>query len=212
MSISKVQIDGDLSAIKSCIDGTGLFGSTSISDGVLSICDANDVVQVKISNTSTNEWGFSVKLANGTFYDITPMTNVTINFAYTCVNGIMFNLTAPGSSSSSEYVPAILTLTNNNKYAVITNSSNGYSKNQNIVAVSNSDISTVNIFSYYRYSREFTTLVPFSTETGGEVSSYTPYAYFIPFVGLNTSGYARVIMNGCYYITDGYWAIKDEPA
>ena len=71
MSISKIQINGDLSAIKSCIDGTGLFGSTSISDNVLSICDANDVVQVKISNSSTNEWSFSVKLANGTFYDIT---------------------------------------------------------------------------------------------------------------------------------------------
>lgn len=206
MSISKISIGNDLSTLKACLDNTGFFGSTSISGNELSVCDENDVVVIKITNSST-VWGFSVKIANGNFYDFSDITGVECDYAYTCANGIMLNL-----QGSNNYVPVIITKTNNNKYAIITNNHNGYAKNEGIAAVSCSDAEPINDFSYYRFSRSFTTMIPFNTETGTEVMSYTPYAYYIPFQGLNTVGYAKIIMNGCYYITDGYWAIKDEPA
>ena len=207
MAIERYGVDNDLELLKVAIDAAAIFGSTEVSGDVLTINDTEGEARIKITKESATSWTFSVKLATGVWYNNTTVTGVEINYAWICNGGIFVNMQGSGSN----YAPAILTTTNTGAYALIVTANNSYYKNAGIVAVSNDDTdgSQLNVFDFPRASRSYTTMIPFTTETGGGAVSYTPAAFYMPFASVNEGTYTRVVLDGKLYITEGYWAVLD---
>lgn len=206
MAIERYGVENTLSLIKTAIDAAGIFGSTEISDNVLTIKDADGNAKLKITKESSTSWTFSVKLAVGTWYDNTTVTGVEIDYVWISNGGIILNM-----QGSSAYAPAILAVTNTGAYALVCTSQNSYSKVAGLLSAStdDADASSLNVFEFIRATRSYTTMIPFTTETGGGDASYTPGAFYMPFTSVNAGEYARVVLDGKLYLTDGNWAVLD---
>ena len=207
MAITRYGVDSDLTAIKAALDASGLFGAISVDENVLTINDGDDNAAIRLTRVADRSWTVSIKLATGSFHDYTTMTGVGIDYVWITATSAVLDL-----RDSSNHLPVILTTTSLNKYAVVSNGNNGFQENANIKAVSGSDTdaSSLNVFSFTRATRTFTTMVPFPTETGNGDASYTPGAFYMPFSSVAAGDYTRVVLNGKVYLTDGYWAVLDE--
>lgn len=210
MAITRYGVDDDLSAIKNALDASGLFGTTSVAENVLTINDGNDNAAIKITKASDTSWTVSIKLGTGIFHDYTTMTGVHLSYVWTTATCAVLDLR--DASTATQHTPVILTKTNNDKYAVIMNGNNGYQENANVKAVSGSDTdaSSLNVFGFTKETRTYTTMIPFTTETGSGDASYTPGAFYMPFSSVSAGEYVRIVLNGKVYLTDGYWAVLDE--
>lgn len=205
MAITRYGIDGDLNILKTAIDASEVFAATSVDDNVLTISDAEEA-KIKITKESTTSWTISVKLANGTWHNITTVTGTELNYAWITNGGIFLNL-----QGSSDYAPVLLAVTNTGAYAVAMTNVNGYGKTSGLIAVSTDDTdgSSLDVFSFVQAARTYTTMIPFTTETGTGTPSYTPTAFYMPFTSVSASGYTRIVLDGKLYLTEGHWAILD---
>lgn len=207
MAITRYGVDSDLSAIKAALDASGLFGAISVDENVLTINDGDDNAAIKLTQVADRTWQVSIKLATGSFHNYTAMTGVRLDYVWTTATCAVLDL-----RDSSNHLPIILTKTSLDKYAVVSNGNNGFQENANVKAVSGSDTdeSSLNVFGFTQATRTYTTMVPFTTETGNGDASYMPGAFYMPFSSVPAGDYTRVVLNGKVYLTDGYWAVLDE--
>lgn len=121
------------------------------------------------------------------------------DYAYTCENGAMIHV------SSNIWI--LITKTNNGRTAII-GTTGGNS--QGIPCVAWGDAAPYSTLTYTPRSGEQTQLVPFCTDAPYQTTSFTPNAYYMPVGQYYTLGAGRLIIGNTAYLTNGYWAIKDE--
>lgn len=135
----------------------------------------------------------------------------TINLI-ACDNGILFENTYGGTSSTGKIMVAIAK-TNNGKTAFIfsANSSStvsGYYTEIRHVAWGDNDTVT-STTTFTPESGQQVQIMPFSTNPNiGEIS-YTPDAGYMPMSSNYSSGIGKFEMGGSVWITNGYWCIRD---
>lgn len=206
MAVVRHTISQNLDNLKTCLDAQPWIDGTEIDSDVLYLLDAEGDRKIGISFQSSTGTGFKVKLADGTFYTIQNITGVTLDYVYSCASGVLFNF-----QGYANFVSAIITKNVLGHYALVANSQDQYAMDSAIIAISNDDETPPNVFSYTQYTRKYTTLVSFNSETGGSPVSYTPFAYYIPFKNFTGSGYRIIELDGTCYLTNGYWALRDDP-
>ena len=215
MAITRYSTNSDMSAIKAALDASGLFGAISVEGRVLTIHDGNDNAVITITQgdyySTGDMYTIAITDAGGTF-TYTTIAGGNADYVWTTATSAMILL--GDRNDTSKYAPVILTKTNNDKYAVIANGNNSYSKTTDVLPVSESDGGTstgqLNLFNFTQTTRTYSVMVPFTTETGSGTASYTPGAFYLPFTSVATGEFIRIVLNGKVYLTDGIWAILDE--
>jgi hypothetical protein len=123
-----------------------------------------------------------------------------------CANGALIRCGA--SSTQSDF---IITKTNNNKTAFVYFQGNVTQLTRNnfrVVAWGDTTPDTTR--SYTATEANQTQFVPFCTDAALGDVSYTPNAFYIPVGQHFNMGIGKLTMDGVDYLTNGYWAIKDE--
>lgn len=221
MAITKKFINADRSKLKTFLEETGFFGSVrvdSIDVSYLNLYDDADNLLCKLSpttcmlywdNNATNH--LDVTLANSS-------GNGGVTYAYYCPNGIM--LACHQNQNYNSYI--MITRTNNDKLAFIVSytgsnqSSGDHVKNFFPIAwgddgtLAHPSTSVYNQYSIIPNQRNQTQITPFVTYSEEGTLSYTPNAgWFSASQNYNT-GDGKITLDDGEYISNGYWAIKDE--
>lgn len=203
MAITKSFLDGSPSAVAAFLTDTGLFGYVVQNSNVITCNDSNNVTLLTITKTGDYAWSLSVNV-DGTHSYTKEYTTTGLNWGYSCTNGAMlvFNYNSQYNTYS-----VLLSKTNNNKIAVAIPTEYG---SNTLYCIAYSDAYPVNSYYISQSVSEQTVLSPLITNAAAGSSSYTPNAFYIPFGEYVGRGYAKFIMNGITYLTDGFFAISDE--
>lgn len=203
MAISKVYINGDLTALQAFLSASGLFDSVTL-DGTTVICkDADDNTLVtfnKPSGTATVTIYASAAVSQAVTHDSSPF-----QYGYSCANGILL-ASAVTSSNYTMYI--LITKTNNNKVVTVANSSRGYASS--FYAIAWGDVAPLSSMSFARNTKNQTCITPFISDADMDAVSYTPNAGYMTAFQNSGMGYGKFTFDGAIWLTNGYWAIKDE--
>jgi hypothetical protein len=77
-------------------------------------------------------------------------------------------------------------------------------------AIAYNDVDPLSANSFSPNTKNQTVIAPFATNNDGSKASFTPNAGMILFGQYYSSGYGSLNMGGTTWLTNGYWAIKDE--
>lgn len=224
--ITKTYINNDMTVLKNFLEQLvpEYFASVEY--------DADRTVTVKDSDGNTI---FKIaKHKNGTSldgYDVTAYNHLgtgaqavywygTSNYGhmyygYKAANGALIPIN-PSNTSTVEISRSILITKNQNGETVFVYSYSTSSQSvgdihlTDVCAVTWNDASPLTRFAFSTNTKNQTLFVPFPTVADSGEISYTPNAGYFA-AGQNYSmGMGSIIMDGYVYLTNGYWAIKDE--
>ena len=134
-----------------------------------------------------------------------------------CDNGFMLSGKVEDSSLNQKNFAFLCAKTNNGKPAIIFQSdlsrsgANVYTQTLHHIAFG--DTTSTTMFTTTTFTPEAgqqTSLVPFSTNADVEDVSYTPNAFWIAMSANYSMGVGKFRMGGDTFISNGYWAIKDN--
>lgn len=198
-----------------------IFKSVAYADGVLTATDADDntVLEINGGTGAGNSAFFRAYRASGNYIgyrlNMIPNPGTPTIEIIGCDNGFMFSCGVVSSTGYGRFFSALFTKTNNDKVAVIFSAENqntaiaALTESLNHVAFGDSaTISTTTTFT--PESAQQTVLTPFATNADVGDVSYTPNAYYMPMHSNYTSGVGKFYLGMDHYITNGYWAIKDN--
>lgn len=219
MSITQTYLNTSISELKTFL-GTLVpkyFASVVYTD------DTNTSVTCKDSDGNTI---FTVAVDNGSwtytaYADSQNYVSKTSSYAkpvygYVCNNGAMI-VCANSAISDATGIrgSVVVSKTNNNKTGFIISgalSSSASDLYNNVVTGVWGDV--IPLTSNYSYSSGVTNhtqtqMFPFVTHCALGEKSYFPNAFFIP-VAQTRTVFGELVADGVSYVTNGYWAIKDE--
>lgn len=202
MAITKTYLGGEPSDIAAFLTSTGLFGSVNQSTNTIVCKDSNNTTLLTITKDASYTWSFAVNVGEHTFTK--QYTDTGLNYGYNCNNGafLVLNYNAQENKYS-----VVLSKTNNAKVAIVLPDS--YASRNRLYSLAYSDTWPVSYYDIAPSVAEQTVLSPFITNAATGTSSYTPKAFYIPYGEYVGRGYAKFVMNGADYVTDGYFAISD---
>lgn len=219
MSITQTYLNTSISELKTFLGALvpDYFASVVYTD------DTNTSVTCKDSDSNTI---FTVAVDNGSwtytaYADSENYVSKTSSYAkpvygYTCANGAMI-LGANNAISDATGIrgSVVISKTNNDKTGFIISgalSSSASDLYNNVVTGVWGDVTPLT--SNYSYSSGVTNhtqtqMFPFVTHCALGEKSYFPNAFFIP-VAQTRTVFGELVADGVSYVTNGYWAIKDE--
>ena len=156
-------------------------------------------------------------------FSLSQTSNRKMRFAAACKNGILISfgtedLTAAAQLGASYLCEILITTNNNMATAVFVSPYNtGSSRNtlmcENIISSSeDDDPDIIRKLTYSQVSMEQWQLIPFTTVGSQSSISYTPDAFYMQSKTFGFEPYfARFMDNdGVNYMTNGFWAVRDE--
>lgn len=216
MSITRAQLSG-LSALATWLNDncTDFFNSVTYANSVLTATDKNDNVIMEICGTQGAGYLRAYRAENN-YISASMYQSIfggTINIIK-CDNGVIIDATY--YQNVSRKFGVLISPTNNDELAIIfsyggttTNDSNYlYTQIQHVALGDSTTMSTTTTFT--PEAGQQTSLVPFSTNADVEEVSYTPNAYWIAMSANYSMGIGKFRMGGDTFISNGYWAIKDN--
>lgn len=217
MAITKQIINLDFDAFKSYLDTMvpEYFNSVIKTSTVITCKDSDENTILTIAQTNLSEWVWTA-FANAE-NNIVSGSNAPMRVyaAFKCTNGILFQLGNMDSTGFQHKNSVIISKTNKGKTGIIFSD---YASNNSTIA----HTEYVNIcvwgdvvplqkrvdFGAGLSDSHQTVMFPFTTHCSFEDISYFPNAFFIPVRQYNYTG--KITIDGKIYLTNGYWAIKDE--
>lgn len=200
-----------------------IFKSVTYADSVLTATDADDNVVFELNGgTGAGSSGFfrAYRAANnsiGFALNLFPVT--TMIDIIGCDNGFIFEAHVRNSTGAERLFACLISKTNNNEPAIVfpstppstSSSPQQYTTALNHVAFGDSaTMSTTTTFA--PEAAQQTVLTPFATNADTGDVSYAPNAYYMPMHSNYPSGLGKFYLGMDHYITNGYWAIKDNRA
>lgn len=169
-------------------------------------CYVGDTVLLQIKIV-TNKAAAVVNTASGTTKNVaTSATGKYFCYAHKSKSGLSFSW---GASTSTETLPVlVITKDSDGNTAVVCSSSvdSSYLKSS-VSAVTAKDPAVINQ-TIDRVTANVTTVVPFVCGCGAGECRYTPNVVYFPTAQYTTAG--EIVVNGARYLSNGYWALKDE--
>lgn len=203
MAITKTYLGGDLAELQSFLAGIGIFKSVTVSDNLLTCTDDNDITVLTISKDATYTWTFTVFLSGEHTYE-KQYSSHGLNYGYKCTHGAMLVLNY--NSQQNQYSVLI---TKNQQGEPVFVIPDAYSTRNKVCCLSYYDMYPVSTYTLSPSTAGQTVLSPFITNADAGNVSYTPDAFYMPFGEYVGRGYAKFVMNGKMYLTDGYWVLLD---
>lgn len=223
MAITSTYINNDMTVLTTFLQQMvpEYFASVAYSEAsnAITIKDADDNIIFVIRYLSYPiGYELTAYCKNGGSFTSTCATSTSakvgnIQRAYLCNNGALIGITHGGGAA---YGAILIAKTNNNEtafvftYATSGNWGNLTSFSKSACAVAFSDDEPIPSFSFYSNNRSQTLLVPFFTNPEIGKVSWTPNAGFLEAGQYYSMGYGTLTLDGVNYLTNGYWAIKDE--
>lgn len=171
------------SSIITCTDADGNTLLTFDSNGVTAYKSAAN--NTAMYSSAPQSWTYACMSANGAY-----LVGTTIFGSVACM---------------------IIAKTNNGKTAIITSDeSTANVCRSNIKRVAWGDTIPDTTHAFNVYTENQTQLVPFCTDAALGTASYTPDAFYMPVCQNPSMGIGKLTLDGTDYLTNGYWAIKDE--
>ena len=200
-----------------------IFKSVTYSDSVLTATDAEDntVLTIHAGTASVNQGYFRAYRAESNYLGFALSSFPTTRGASTiqiigCDNGFIIGCTIAIGYGDVNFA-ALFAKTSKDKPAIIFPSSpNDFSPQQYTTALNHvafgdsATIATTTTFT--PESAQQTVLTPFATNAEVGDVSYAPNAYYMPMHSNYASGFGKFYLGMDHYITNGYWAIKDNRA
>jgi hypothetical protein len=213
MAITKSYINGDASALAEFLNDSGLFGAVTESEGVITCLDENinNPVYVLSDINNSNRLTIQTYYNNGESSTTNGWSGYSTKpaYAYKCVNGVLIDVY---STYGWSYGAVLMTKTNNNEYCIVYSSdlAQDTSIYTSYKAIAYNDVDPMSANSFSSNTKNQTVIAPFATNNDGSKASFTPNAGMILFGQYYSSGYGSLNMGGTTWLTNGYWAIKDE--
>lgn len=146
----------------------------------------------------------------------TSATN--FQWAAVCKNGalIKWARAESHSSSSNSTIEIVVTKNNNGKTAIITTkassstSTAGAYLTTGVLAFAEGDNPNLIPLTFTGRVMEQTQKVQFATNAASNEVSYTPDAFYLQCGNIYDTPYNRFTDDGVTYLTNGYWAVRDE--
>ena len=223
MSITRAQV-ANISELAAWMQENAvpsIFKAVTYADSVLTATDAEDntVLTIHGGTGSVNQGYFHAYRAESNYLGFTlsnfPKSETSIQ-TIGCDNGFIIGCTIKLGYNDVNFA-ALFAKTNNDKVAIIFPSSpNATSPQQYTTALNHvafgdsATIATTTTFA--PESAQQTVLTPFATNADFGDVSYTPNAYYMPMHSNYASGVGKFYLGMDHYITNGYWAIKDNRA
>lgn len=175
------------------------FAAVTVESGVITCTDADgNTLLTKGSNSLTAYKSASASAG------ISPHAGMqTVTEAYNCANGALLVF-----SNGTYTAHVLITKTNNGATAIVFSQPTIPGFTNGISSVAWGDILPNNAYAFTALTANQTQLVPFCTDAALGTVSYTPNAFYIP-VG-QYRAFGVMTLDGVNYLTNGYWAIKDE--
>lgn len=174
--------------------------------------DGNTIFTVAVDNGS---WTYTAYADSQNFVSKTSSYAKPV-YGYVCNNGAMI-VCANNAISDATGIrgSVVVSKTNNNKTGFIISGAMSASASDlynNVVTGVWGDV--IPLTSNYSYSSGVTNhtqtqMFPFVTHCALGEKSYFPNAFFIP-VAQTRTVFGELVADGVSYVTNGYWAIKDE--
>lgn len=174
------------------------------------------------SESSFYPENFILYKSDGTEVTLSPSsTSYTPQFRYAaiCKNGAIIAFSRYNDNNSTANSSAHLLITKNNldKTAVIATGT-GYSSNvtgadykaRNLYTIAEDDNHVLTTLSFTLRQMQQAQFVQFETCPESGVISFTPNAYYMQSCDFYATTFTTVTVDGVDYMTNGYWAIKDE--
>ena len=159
--------------------------------------------------------------SDGTIVEETCATSsVVFQYVAVCANGAMirFSRYADNISSSNGMTAFLITKNNHEKTAVIATHYTSQSSDQyaslkfttNVRCFAEDDNPNIVPLSFHSRVMEQTQKVQFATNAASNEVSYTPDAFYLQCGNIYDIPYNRFTDDGVTYLTNGYWAVRDE--
>ena len=191
------------------------FASVVYTDNTSVTCkdsDGNTIFTVAVDNGS---WTYTAYADSENFVSKTSSYAKPV-YGYVCNNGAMIVCAVNAISDATGIRGSVvISKTNNNKTGfIISGGSSGSASDSynNFVTGVWGDVTPLT--SNYSYGSGVTNhtqtqMFPFVTHCALGEKSYFPNAFFIP-VAQTRTVFGELVADGVSYVTNGYWAIKDE--
>lgn len=173
--------------------------------------DGNTIFTVAVDN---GNWTYTAYADSQNFVSKTSGSAKPI-YGYVCNNGAMIlGSNSAISDAAGIRGSVVVSKTNNNKtgFVIAAGSSSTSDLYSNVVTGVWGDVTPLT--SSYNYglgvtNHTQTQMFPFVTHCALGEKSYFPNAFFIP-VAQTRAAFGELVADGVSYVTNGYWAIKDE--
>lgn len=203
MAVTKTFLDNSVSLVADFLSSTWLFNNVTVNGNAITCTDPDNIGVFIIEKTDDYAWRFTANINGGHSYQ-KEYTSTGLNWGYACTNGAILVLNA---GSQDNKFSLLISKTNQNKIAFIIPDSFEY--RNKLYCVAYSDTYPIQEYNISPSVSEQTILSPFITNAAIGTTSYTPSAFYIPYGEYVGRGYAKFIMNGDTFLTDGYFAISD---
>lgn len=207
MAITKEFLNDDFDALTTFLSGSGMFGSVTHTDNIITCKDdnSNTVLTIDHSASSVVMTAYASTLVSQSI----SVSSTKPKYGYTCTNGLMFHM----QTSNNYRQHFAITKTNLDKLAVVmTKTSTANSTEQacrSFYCIANGDVAPISSNEFTPTAKNQTQLVPFTTDSASGVISYTPNAAYLSVAQNYSMGFGTLTINGDEYLTNGYWVIKD---
>lgn len=203
MAITKTYLGGDPAAVQAFLSSTGMFGAVTRSDNVITCKNSDNVTVLTVAKTDDYTWRFTAALTGSNTWEKTYESH-GLNYGYKCANSAFLVLNY--QSQDNKY-SVMITKNNDDKVSFVFPDS--YENRNRVYSLTYADTYPVTYYTVSPSVAEQTVLSPFITNAPAGTASYTPDAFYMPFGAYVGRGYAKFVMNGKMYLTDGNWAISD---
>ena len=204
MAVTKTFLDDSVSLVADFLSSTGLFNNVTVNGNAITCTDPDNIGVFIIEKTNDYGWRFTANINGGHSYQ-NEYTRTSLYWGYACINGAILVLSDGGLQDRN--FSLLISKTNQNKIAFIIPAS--FAERNTLHCIAYSDTYPVQEYNISPSVSEQTILSPFITNAAIGTTSYTPSAFYIPYGEYVGRGYAKFIMNGITYLTDGYFAISD---
>jgi len=213
MAISSQFIGGNNATLQSFLQGTGFFGSVEYDSGTNTVTmkDSDNNVLATFSGNKT--FTAYVDATNNASKQFTTAANYGIHTAYKCANGILLKFSGLTSGYVSYMAHILIAKTNNNKLAFIFSNTNAVANDiayKQFYCVAWGDSTDIAAQEMGANGNNQTLMIPFVSGAEDGETSYTTDAYYLLYAQFYAMGYGKLNGDGAVYLTNGYWAIKDE--
>ena len=219
MSITQTYLNMSISELKTFLETLvpDYFASVEYTDNnntgiTCKDSDSNTIFTVAVDNSS---WTYTAYADSENYVSKTSSYAKPV-YGYVCNNGAMI-VCANNAISDATGIrgSVVISKTNNDKTGFIISgalSSSASDLYNNVVTGVWGDV--IPLTSNYSYSSGVTNhtqtqMFPFVTHCALGEKSYFPNAFFIP-VAQTRTVFGELVADGVSYVTNGYWAIKDE--
>ena len=221
MSITQTYLNLSIAELKTFLETLvpDYFASVEYTDDTstgITCKDSDGNTIFTVAYSSNSGWTYTA-YADGENYVSKKESAMKPTYGYTCANGAMIVCSNNGISTASDIRGSVIIFkTNNNKTGFVIGGGSNYG---NIFSGFNTcawgDITPlISSASGYKFGEGVTNqtqtlMFPFVTRCALGEHSYFPNAFFIP-VAQTRTVFGELVADGISYVTNGYWAIKDE--